>query len=415
MEKLQSAIGLLVLILICWLLSRDRKKVNFRVIGGCLFLQFSFALLFLKVPFFRQCFMLLNHVAKALQEACLAGTKFAFGYVGGGDAPFEVTQPHNWFVFAFQGLPLVLLISALSSVLFYWKVLPKIVEAISYVLRKATGISGALGLGVSANIFVGMVEAPLMVRPYIKKMTRSEIFTLMVSGMATVAGTVMFLYAMLIGKAIPDAMGHILVASVISAPAAIMVSLIMVPGDLEKREESKEFIPPINAKSTMDALVKGVDAGVKLLINIVAMLIVMVALVALFNAILGIIPLKDPLTFQKIVGWCMAPIVWLIGIPWNEAVTAGQLMGTKIVLNELIAYLDMANLPPDSLSERSKIIMTYAMCGFANFGSLGIMTAGLRTMAPEKEKDILSLGGWSILAGVIATLMTGAIAGIFIS
>ena len=330
MDKLHSFVGLLVLILIAWLLSSDRKKVNFRVIGGCLFLQFSFAFLFLKIEFFRKCFMAVNYLAKALQEACLAGTKFVFGYVGGGDAPFEITNPHNWFVFAFQGLPMVLLISALSSVLFYWKVLPKVVAGISYILRKVTGISGALGLGVAANVFVGMVEAPLMVRPYIKKMTRSEIFTLMVSGMATVAGTVMFLYAMLLDKTIPDAMGHILVASVISAPAAIMVSLIMIPGDIKKREDAEEFIPPVNAKSTMDALVQGVDAGVKLLINIVAMLIVMIALVALFNALLGLIPLKDPLTFQKILGWCMAPIVWLIGVPWSEAVTAGQLMGTKI-------------------------------------------------------------------------------------
>ena len=303
--------------------------------------------------------------------------------------------------------------------LFYWKILPKIVQGISYVLRKTTGISGALGLGVAANIFVGMVEAPLMIRPYIAKLSRSELFTLMVSGMATIAGTVMFLYAMFLEKTIPDAMGHIMVASMISAPAAILVSVLMVPGDYEKVEETNEFIPPNNAQSTMDALVKGVDAGVKLLINIIAMVIVMVALVALINIILGVIPpkcllLEEPLTFQKIVGWVMSPIVWLIGVPWSEAVTAGQLMGTKIVLNELIAYLEMAKLPAGALSERSLIIMTYAMCGFANFGSLGIMTAGLRTMAPEKDKDILALGGLSILAGVLATLMTGAIAGILV-
>ena len=414
MDKIQSIIGLLALIFISWLLSNNRKKVDFRVIAGSLFLQFSLAVLFFKVEFFHKCFMLLNYVAKALQNASLAGTKFAFGYVGGGDAPFEVTKPENLFVLAFQGLPLVLLVSALSSLLFYWKVLPKIVEVISYILRKTTGISGAVGLGVAANIFVGMVEAPLMIRPYISKMTRSEIFTLMVSGMATVAGTVMFLYAMILEKTIPGAMGHILVASIISAPAAIMVSLLMVPGDMKRREEAEEFIPPVMAKSSMDALVKGVDAGVKLLINIVAMLVVMVALVALFNALLGLIPLKDPLTFQKIVGWCMAPVVWLIGVPWNEAITAGQLMGTKIVLNELIAYINMAKLTPDALSERSRIIMMYAMCGFANFGSLGIMIAGLRSIAPEKEKDILALGPKSIIAGVIATLMTGAIAGILI-
>lgn len=422
MEKLQSFVGLIVLILISWLLGLllnklfkfEYKKINFRVVGGCLLLQFCIAVVFLQVKIVRISFGLLNHVAKALQDACSAGTKFAFGYVGGGNAPFDVTQAQNTFVFAFQALPLVLLISALASVLFYWKILPKVVQGISFVLRKATGISGALGLGVAANIFVGMVEAPLLIRPYIVKMTRSELFTLMVSGMATVAGTVMFLYAMLLEKTIPDAMGHILVASVISAPAAILISVLMIPGDYEKIEESSEFIPPVNARSTMDALVKGVDSGVKLLISIVAMVIVMVALVTLVNIILGLIPLQEPLTFQKIVGWCMAPIVWLIGVPWSEAVTAGQLMGTKIVLNELIAYLDMAHLPAGALCERSRIIMTYAMCGFANFGSLAIMIAGLRVMAPEKEKDILMLGGWSVVAGVLATLMTGAVVGILI-
>jgi CNT family concentrative nucleoside transporter len=414
MDRIQSAVGLLTLILIGWLLSENRRRVDFRVVAGSLLLQFSLALLLLKTAFFKDCFLYLNQVAKTLQDASLAGTRFAFGYIGGGEPPFQVTNPGNLFVFAFQGLPMVLLISALSSLLFHWGGLPKIVRCISYVLRKATGVSGAVALGVAANIFVGMVEAPLMIRPYVSKASRSELFTLMVSGMATVAGTVMFLYAMILSKIINGAMGHILVASVISAPAAIMVSLLMVPGDFGKNKNSEEFVPPKTAESTMDALVKGVDAGVKLLISIVAMVVVMVALVYLLNAFLGLIPVEEPLTFQRLVGWCMAPVVWLIGVPWVESNAAGQLMGTKIVLNELIAYVDMANLPPEVLSERSRIIMMYAMCGFANFASLGIMIAGLRSIAPEKEKEILSLGPKSILAGVIATLMTGAVAGILL-
>lgn len=427
MLKIQSCIGFALLIIFSWLIGlllnkfnkSEKKKNNLRVIIGCVFLQFAIAILFLKIDGIRQAFMVVNHIAKAVQEACAAGTSFAFGYVGGGPAPFEVTNMNNWFVFAFQGIPLVLLVSAISSVLFYWKVLPKIVQFVSFILRKTTGISGALGLVVSANIFVGMVEAPLMIRPYISKMSRSELFTLMVSGMATIAGSVMFLYALFLKNTIHDAMGHLLVASMISAPASIMVALLMIPEDFNSIDKAKEFVPPVNARSTMDALFKGVDAGVKLVINIVAMVIVMIALVALFNIILGLIPphyifLKEPLTFQKIVGWIMAPVVWLIGVPWNEAVVAGQLMGTKIVLNELIAYLELAKLDPDVLSPRTRIIMTYAMCGFANFGSLGIMTAGLRTMAPDREKDILMLGGWSILAGVVSTLMTGAVVGILL-
>jgi CNT family concentrative nucleoside transporter len=335
-----------------------------------------------------------------------------FGYLGGGTLPFEEPYPGASFVLAFQALPLVLVMSALSAVLFYWKVLPRMVRGFAWTLLQTLRVGGTEGLGVAANIFVGMVEAPLLIRPYLARMTRSEIFTVMTCGMATIAGTVMVLYASILGPVIPDVMGHILTASIISAPAAITVAKLMVP-------ETEPLTPgrltaPEPARSTMDALTKGTLQGIGLLINIVAMLIVLVAVVHLLNLALGFLPAAagQPLTLQRILGWIMAPVVFLMGVPWSEAFTAGSLMGTKTVLNELLAYLDMSRLPAGSLSERSLLIMTYAMCGFANPGSLGIMIGGLGTMAPGRRDEIVALGWKSVLAGTLATCMTGAVVGI---
>jgi len=287
-----------------------------------------------------------------------------------------------------------------------------VVRVFSWALQKTMGVGGAEGLGVSANIFVGMVEAPLFIRPYLKFMTRSELFTIMTCGMATIAGTVMVLYASILSKTIPDVMGHILTASIISVPAAITISKIMVPetGELT----SGEMTSPETATSSMDAVTKGALQGVNLLINILAMLVVLLALVHLVNLILGLLPSikEQPVSLQRIMGFIMAPIVWLMGIPWKEAATAGTLMGTKTILNELIAYLDMSRLAEGALSSRSLLIMTYAMCGFANPGSLGIMIGGMGTMAPERRDEIVALGFRSIIAGTLATCMTGAVVGI---
>jgi CNT family concentrative nucleoside transporter len=307
---------------------------------------------------------------------------------------------------------LVLLMSALSALLFYWKILPVVVRAFSWALQKTMGVGGAEGLGVSANIFVGMVESPLFIRPYLKAMTRSEIFTLMTCGMATIAGTVMVLYASILSDKITDVMGHILTASIISVPAAITISKIMVPETREPTTGKLTATDP--ASSSMDAITKGTLQGVELLINIIAMLVVLVALVYLANLILGLFPDvgERPITLQRLLGIIMAPIVWLMGVPWHETATAGALMGTKTILNELLAYIDLSRLPPDALSPRSQLIMTYAMCGFANPGSLGIMIGGLGTMAPSRRNEIVVLGLRSIIAGTLATCMTGAVVGI---
>ncbi|MBU4066691.1 MAG: nucleoside:proton symporter [Proteobacteria bacterium] len=409
---IQSIAGLVVFVILAWAMSENRKKVSIKTVATGLALQLLVGMVLLKLPFFKDFFLFLNRIVLSLEESTTAGTSFVFGYLGGGSLPFNEKFPGSSFILAFRALPLVLVISALSSLLFYWKILPLIVKGFSKFMQKTMRLGGAEGLGVSANIFVGMIESPLFIRPYLKDMTRSELFTLMTCGMATIAGTVMVLYASILGSLIPDVMGHILTASIISVPAAVTVSKIMIPetgkltsGDLTSPEESV---------SAMDAITKGTIQGIQLLINIIAMLIVLVALVHLVNLLLGFLPqISDKkITLQLILGYAMSPVVWLMGIPWNEAFTAGSLMGTKTILNEFIAYVDMSRLAEGALSPKSLLIMTYAMCGFANLGSLGIMIGGMGTMVPQRRNEIVSLGFRSIIAGTLATCMTGAVVGI---
>ncbi len=408
----QGIAGMAIFCIVAWILSENRRKVRLRVILTGLLIQLAVALVLLKLPVCRDFFLLLNRMAASLEEATRAGTAFVFGYIGGGELPFHEKFPGAGFVLAFQSLPLVLVVSALSALLFHWRILPLVVRAFARILQTTMGIGGAEGVGVSANVFVGMVEAPLLVRPYLERMTRSEIFSLMTSGMATIAGTVMVIYAGLLSEAIPDAMGHILTASIISVPAAVMMAKIMVP-------ESRTATPgtatdPDPARSAMDAVTRGTLQGVELVINIAAMLVVLVALVHLVNLLLGLLPAvgAKALSLQRIMGWIMAPVAWAMGVPWSEAPTAGALMGTKTILNEFIAYLDLSRLEPGDLSLRSRLIMTYAMCGFANPGSLGIMIGGLGTMAPGRRREIVSLGLRSIVAGTLATCLTGCVVGL---
>ena len=412
---LHSAAGFFALHLLAWLVSERRGVVAWRTVISGMALTFGLGVLLLKVPPVSELFLNLNGLVTIVETATREGTSFVFGYLGGGPLPFEEKQPGASFVFAFRVLPLVLVISALSSLLFYWRILPAIVRAFSFLLTRSMGIGGAVGLSSAANVFVGMVEAPLFVRPYIRNMTRSELFVMMTCGMATIAGTVMVLYASVLGRVIPDVLGHLLIASIISTPAAIAVALLMVPmapGDGPPTEG--DLVPSQEARSAMDAITKGTVDGVSLLVNIIAMLVVLVALVALANQVLALLPpmAGAPVTMQRLLGYVMAPLVWVMGIPWGEAPAAGALMGTKTVLNEFIAYVDLANLPMNALSNRSELMMTYALCGFANFGSLGIMIGGLATMAPERRGDIVSLGAKTLVSGTLATLIAGSVVGI---
>jgi concentrative nucleoside transporter, CNT family len=411
MTMLQCMIGLVAFVALAWVLSENRSRVSVKVIvigiGG----QLLVGLILLRLPLFKQGFMAINSVVLALEEATRAGTSMVFGYLGGGPLPFEAKAPGNIFILGFRALPLVLVVSALSSLLFYWRILPWVVRAFAWCLSKTMGIGGTEGLAVAANVFVGMVEAPLFIRPYLAAMTRSEMFTLMTAGMATIAGTVMVLYATILNGVIPGVVGHILTASIISVPAAVTIAKVMIPETAPLTQGG--FKTPEGIQNSMDAVTQGTLQGVQLLINIVAMLVVLVALVQLVNIMLGWLPAwgESPVTLQRLFGYLMAPLVWLMGVPWDECLTAGALMGTKTVLNEFIAYMDMSRLAGGALSDRSLLIMTYALCGFANPGSLGIMIGGLGTMAPERRGEIVSLGLRSIIAGTLATSMTGAVVG----
>jgi CNT family concentrative nucleoside transporter len=414
MQHLQSALGVFAILAIAFLISENRGAVPWRPVLIGLAVTFGLALLMLKVPQTEVAFSFINRAVEAIAAATRAGTSFVFGYIGGGTLPFDPKTPGSDFILAFQALPVVLVMSVLSSLLFYWGIMPPIVRGFSWALERTLDVGGAAGLSTAANIFVGQVEAPLFIRPYLARLSRSEMFIVMTGGMAGIAGTVFVLYATILANAIPDAAGHIVVCSVLGAPAAIIISLLMVP-DPEEKHTGGAFGEVEQAfDSTMDAIVKGTGAGLELLLNIVAMLIVFVALVYLANSILGLLPdvLGAPLTLQRTLGWVMAPVCWLMGIPWAQAVTAGGLMGIKTVLNELVAYLQLAALPADALDPRSRLIMLYAMCGFANFGSLGIMIAGLSTMCPERRDTVVSLGLKSIVSGTLTTCLLGAIVGV---
>ncbi len=421
MVTLQALFGLVVFIGIAVLFSEQRRMLNWQLLGAGLGLQFLVAFVMFRFELLQALLNALNQVVVAIADATETGSLFLFGYLGGDPSnvayPFSIDNPEATVILAFRILPLILIFTVLSAILWHFRILPLIVRGFSVVLRRAMGVSGAVGFSAAANIFIGMVESPALIRPYIKGLTRSELFVVMSCGMATIAGTVMVLYSVILGEVIDNALGHILTASVISAPAAIMLALIMVPAtpkDSEKIAGGDAVDISTDYHNVMDAIVRGTSDGLKLMVNVGAMLLVFIALVALFNSALLLVPYSsnDPLTLQTILGWMFAPLVWLMGIPWQEAQLAGTLMGIKTALNELLAFLALVDLPAESLSDKSTIIMTYALCGFANFGSLGIMIAGLTGMCSERTREIVALAPKSLISGTLATCMTGTIAGL---
>ena len=408
---LQAAFGYLGFIAIAWSLCENRRAIAWRPVLGGVLLQIALAACLFKVPGIRSTFASFNDAMLALERATRAGASMVFGHLGGGPLPYAEVTPGASFVLAFQALPIVLVMSALSALLFHWRVLPWLVRLMSWLLERTLGVGGAVGMSTAANVFIGMVEAPLLVKPYLNRVSRGELFIILSAGMAGVAGTVMGLYAGIVGPRVPDALGHILAASFISAPAAIVFSVLMVP-PTGSPTGSNISLPRIDG-SSMDAITRGTTEGMQLLINIVAILIVLVALVALVNQGLLWLPHDGaPWSLQRLLGVAMAPLAWMAGIPWSEAPTAGALLGSKTVLNELLAYLDMAALPADALSPRSRLIMTYSLCGFANLGSLGILIGGLTTMVPERRREILDLGPRTLIAGTLATLSCGCVVGV---
>ena len=425
MPHLQSVLGIAFLITMAWLFSEKKRAFPFRIVIVGLALQAGIALLLLKVEIARNALFGLNGVVTVLTAATHAGTSFVYGFVGGSEfTPFTITNPAAMTTFAFTILPLVIIISALSAILWYWRILPVIVGGMAFVLKRTLGIGGAVGLGAAATVFLGNIEGSLVVRPYLAKITRTELFILMTTGLAVVAGTVFVVYANMLGGGcvpnpppgahcvLPGALGHILVASMMSLPAAIIMACIMVPGDavtdVSQTDETHKY------HSTMDAMARGTEDGLKIYMQILAMLIVVTALVAIINTIMGYLPAVDggPLTLQRVLGWVFAPLVWLYGVPWSEAVPAGSLLGVKTILNEFVAYSQLTALPAHTLSPRSTMIMVYALCGFANFTSVGILIAGFGTLIPERRNEIVPLAMRAIVSGTMASGLTGAMIGL---
>jgi len=410
---MQALLGVGVFCGLAWCLSTARSAVRWRVVFAGLAIQVALAVLFLYVPGARYLFDGLNGGVAAFQSATAAGTAFVFGFVGGGPPPYAIADPAATFILAFNALPLVIVLSALTALLTYWRVLPWVIGMLARGLQKSLAVSGAVSFGAAANIFLGMVEAPLFVRPYLLRMTRAEIFILTTTGMSTIAGTVLVLYATILAQALDNAAAHLLIASVLSVPAGIAFALIMVPETELARAD--DWIPPRGAASAMEAISNGTQTGLTMCLQITAMLLVLVSLVHLANLILGaLLPEFEsaPVTLELLLGVLLRPMAWLLGIPWHESAIAGQLLGTKIILNELLAYLALAKLPATALAEESRLIMTYALCGFANIGSLGILIAGMAELVPARRSEIIALGPRAVIAGTLATCCTGAIIGL---
>ncbi|HEY2007889.1 MAG TPA: nucleoside transporter C-terminal domain-containing protein [Rhizomicrobium sp.] len=412
LPHLQSALGICVIIAVAWSLSEDRRAFNWRMVAGTLLLQLLIALALLKLPPIRDGLFRLNGVVGALTQATGAGTSFIFGYLGGGPAPFAVTHPANMINLAFGILPLVMVISALSAILWHWRILPTIVHGMAVVLKRTLGLGGAVGLGAAATVFLGNIEGQLVIRPYLIRLTRTELFVLMTVGLSVIAGTVFVLYATILKDVLPGALGHLLVASLMSLPAGILMARLMVPGpaetDLTQEQEGVHY------RSTMDAMAQGTEDGLKIYLYILAMLIVTTSLMALANGMLAELPALGgaPLTLERILGWLFAPFVWLLGVPWQQAGAAGSLMGIKVILTELVAYLRLAAMPSGALDPRSTQIMVYAMCGFANFASVGILIAGMSALIPQRRDEVVSLALKALVAGTMASGLSGAMVGL---
>ena len=406
MEQLTGIIGIIVLLGIAYLLSNNRKLINLNIIAWGLGLQISFAFIILKTPLGKTLFSYLNVIIIKLISFADAGSDFLFkSFVP------EVGYHLALVNFAFRALPVIIFFSSLIAVTYHFGIIQFIIKKIAFIMEKTMKTSGAETLSVSANIFVGQTEAPILIRPYISSMTKSELMTVMVGGFATVAGSVMALYVSWLNN-IPSIAGHLLAASVMSAPAALMIAKIIYPEtEKPKTIDSKNIDVNTTDTNAMDAIGRGATDGMKLAANVAAMLIAFISMVAMVNFILG----YANTSLQEILGFIFKPIAWTMGIPWDEAKIVGTLMGEKIVLTELIAFGDLSNLIEQNLlSERSSIIASYALCGFANFGSIGIQLGGIGAMAPERRNDLSNLVIKAMIGGALASWLTASIAGILI-
>ena len=410
--NLQSLLGLVVIVAACWALSENRRAFPWRLTLGATAVQAGLVLALFAIPGSQNVLAAITGAVDGLALTTNEGTQFVFGYLAGGDQPYAVQNDGALFTFAFQVLPLILVISALSALLWHWKILKWITHGFGILFQRTMGLGGASALAVAANIFLGMIESPLVIRAYLDKLTRSELFLMMVVGLATVAGSTMVAYAAILGPVLPNAAGHVLVASIVSAPAGILLARIMIPETPGEGGAHADYNSALKYDSAIDAIVKGTADGLMVVLNISAVLIVFVALVALVNVMLGGFWLFDgPVTVERLLGWLFMPVAWLTGVEWSEAGRAGWLLGVKLTLTEFVAFIELGKVPVAEMSERTRMLMTYALCGFANIGSVGITVTGLSVLMPERREEVLGLVWKGLFAGFLATLMTAAIVG----
>ncbi|WP_313445376.1 nucleoside transporter C-terminal domain-containing protein [Brevundimonas sp.] len=410
--NLQSLLGLVVIVAVCWAISENRKAFPWRLTIGAILVQAGLVLALFAIPGSQAVLAAVTGAVDGLAVATTEGTKFVFGYLAGGDQPYTVSNRGALFTFAFQVLPLILVISALSALLWHWKILKWITLGFGFLFQKTMGLGGASALAVAANIFLGMIESPIVIRAYLDKLTRSEIFLMMVVGLATVAGSTMVAYATILSPVLPNAAGHVLVASIVSAPAGVLLARIIIPEKEGMGGAVADYDSALKYDSAIDAIVKGTSDGLMVVLNISAVLIVFVALVALVNVMLGGFVVFDaPLTVERMLGWIFAPVAWLIGVEWKDADVAGWLLGVKLTLTEFVAFIDLGKVPAADMTERTRMLMTYALCGFANIGSVGITVTGLSVLMPERREEVLGMVWKGLFAGFLATLMTAAIVG----
>ena len=407
---MQAIVGVVVFVALAYLLSENGRGVAWRAVAVGIGLQFLLAVVLLKVSVVSQVLLGANKFVVAIEAATTAGTVFLFGFLGGGDVPFLMQNADEPYLLAFRVLPQIIIFSVIVAVLWHWRILPLFVKGLGWLLRKTMRVGGAVGTAGAASLFLGMVEAPLVIRAYLARLSRGELFTVMTLGMSTVAGTMLVLYASVLQDLIPGIVGHIITASLINIVGAIYISRLMIPGDSVVGETDSAI--DLGYISTVDAITRGTRDGLMLAVNVGAMLLVLISLVALVNGLLsGINAFDAPMSLERGLGWLFAPVAWLLGIPWSEAPAAGTLLGTKLVLNELIAYIQLVQ-QADSFSPATRQILLYALCGFANLGSLGILLGGLAILVPERREEVLQIAPRSILSGTLVTLTTAALVGL---
>ena len=410
---MQALVGIVALLAIAWLLAERRREIRLSQVAIALAAQAVLAFALLNFAVVRDALLVLNHIVRAMEAATLAGTSLMFGFLGGEPAPFVFVEdnPARTLapIFAFRILPQILVFSVVVALLWHLRVLPWLIRAFAWALAKTLGLGGAVGVAAASSVFLGLVESPLVIRAYLKSLTRSELFVVITCGMSTVAGSIMALYAIILTPVIDGALGHVLIASVINVVGAVMIARIMIP---EQAQTGGDLAAALKYESIMDAISRGTTDGLRLVANVAATVIVLVSLVALGNYALGAVTVfGEPLALERITGWALAPIAWLIGVPWAEATQAGALLGTKVILNELIAYLQFAESGAN-LSAQTRIILTYALCGFTNFGSFGILIGGLGVLVPERRSELLRLAPRTLIAGTLVSCLTGAVAGL---